>query len=287
MFFDKQGVACDWSQKYKFFTNSCMLPHTNSSFTILDAVDSTNNYAMAKVHAGLAKQGDAFFSPYQINGKGQRGKVWLSGQGQSIAISIVLEPHPLKIPQQFHLSAAVSLACFDFFRIYAGDETKIKWPNDIYWRDRKAGGILIENIIGNASGKKELAAADEKQTPKSIWKFAIAGIGININQTGFDTALKNPVSLKQITGKDFNITELAMELQKSVLQRVDEVLAQPFEKLLKQYNHCLYKLNQSLQLKKGNIIFETVVKGVNENGQLFTADRVDNFFDFGEIEWLL
>ena len=264
-----------------------MLPPTESTFTILDAVDSTNNYAMAKVHAGLAKQGDAFFSAMQTNGKGQRGKVWLSGQGQSIAISIVLQPDALKISQQFQLSVAVSLGCFDFFTAYAGDETKIKWPNDIYWRDRKAGGILIENIIGKPSGKKKIPAADEKQLAKSSWKFAIAGIGININQTVFDDSLKKPVSLKQITGKDFSLAELARELQQSVLKRVDALMMQPFEKLLQQYNNCLYKLNQPVILKKGDIVFETIIKGVNENGQLFTTDSIDNFFEFGEVEWLL
>ena len=84
-----------------------------------------------------------------------------------------------------------SLPAYDFFNFYAIDETSIKWPNDIYWRDRKAGGILIENIL---QGKK--------------WKFAIVGIGININQTLFPASLPNPVSLKQITGKTFNVVEL-------------------------------------------------------------------------------
>jgi BirA family biotin operon repressor/biotin-[acetyl-CoA-carboxylase] ligase len=253
---------------------------SNSSFTVLDSVDSTNNYAMAKVHAGLAKHGDGWYAQHQTAGKGQRGKNWHTGNGKNIALSIAIEPLPLLISEQFKLSAAIALACFDFFSEYAGDETKIKWPNDIYWRDRKAGGILIENIIGKS-------AATGKGTNTSSWKFAIAGIGININEANFDPALTNAVSLKQITGKDFEPVEMAKELHQMVLKRVNELYEKPFEVLLKSYNTNLYKINQSVHLKKNNINFETVIKGVTATGQLYTTDRIDNFFDFGEVEWIL
>ena len=252
----------------------------NSAFTVLDSVDSTNNYAMAKVHAGLAKHGDGWYAHHQTTGKGQRGKKWHTGNGKNIAISIVIEPSRLLISEQFKLSAATALACFDFFSAYAGDETTIKWPNDIYWRDRKAGGILIENVIGKSTGTASPAN-------RSKWKFAIAGIGININENSFDTELTNAVSLKQITGKDFEPVELAKQLHQLVLKRVHELYEKPFEAVLKEYNKHLYKINQPVWLKKNNIDFESVIKGVTETGQLYTTDRIDNFFDFGEVEWIL
>ena len=254
--------------------------HSNSAFIVFDSVDSTNNYAMAKVHAGLAKHGDGWFAHHQTTGKGQRGKSWHTGNGKNIAMSIVIEPSPLLISEQLKLSAAIAMACFDFFNKYAGEETTIKWPNDIYWRDRKAGGILIENIIGKVG-------AIGKQSNKSSWKFAIAGIGININETDFDPELANAVSLKQITGKDFEPVELAKQLQQIVLKRVKELHQKPFDVLLKEYNNNLYKINQAVRLKKNNIEFESVIKGVTETGQLYTTDRIDNFFDFGEVEWIL
>ncbi|MBC7509247.1 MAG: biotin--[acetyl-CoA-carboxylase] ligase [Ferruginibacter sp.] len=257
---------------------------TNPSFTVLDTVDSTNNYAMAKVHAGLAIHGDAWFSFNQTSGKGQRTKNWHAGNRQNIALSIVVVPKPLSMYQQFKLSAIVALACFDFFSFYAGGETKIKWPNDIYWRDRKAAGILIENVIG-ASISKNQQRTDE--TADSLWKYAVVGIGININQTAFDGELKAAVSLKQITGKDSDIVALAKELHLLVLNRVDEFLRMPFEKILEQYNELLFKKDEMVRLKKGNIIFDTMIKSVTQNGQLFTIDNIHNFFNFGEVEWLL
>jgi len=245
------------------------------SFTILGSVDSTNNYAMAKAHAGLANHGDAFFAHEQTGGKGQRGKAWHTGNGENIAISIVAGAKQLQVAQQFPLSVAVALGCHDFFNHYAGNETFIKWPNDIYWRDRKAGGVLIENIIG------------KDKWGGSLWKFAVIGIGININQAYFDAALKNGVSLKQITGKNFDAVELAKQLQEMVLARVGSITEKPFDELLREYNERLYKKNCTVKLKKGAIEFDTTIKSVMANGQLFTTDRVDNFFDFGEVEWVV
>jgi BirA family transcriptional regulator, biotin operon repressor / biotin---[acetyl-CoA-carboxylase] ligase len=280
-FFFLLADACSLQlySKVQFLYQSLRMHLFNSAFSVLDSVDSTNNYAMAKVHAGLARHGDGWYAKEQTAGKGQRGKKWHTGEGDNIAMSIVIEPSPLLISEQFKLSAAVALACFDFFNGYAGADTKIKWPNDIYWRDRKAGGILIENIIGKP-GK-------EKTNSRSKWKYAIAGIGVNINEAGFDQSISSAVSLKQITGKNFQPIELAKELQQKVLVRIDALFNNPFEKILDEYNINLYKMNQPVRLKKNSIEFETIIKGVTATGQLFTTDRVDNFFDFGEVEWVL
>ncbi len=246
------------------------MPYTGSSFVFLKQVDSTNNYAMAMVHAGMAKHGNAWFTDHQTAGKGQRGKAWATGEGQNIALSIVLIPPKLKIIHPFQLSVAVALATFDFFSSYAGEETQIKWPNDIYWRDRKAGGILIENKFSG-----------------NHWKWAVVGIGLNINQTQFDESLINPVSLTQITGKSFDPERLARELHAAILKRTSQLLTKSYETVLGEYNQHLYKKQQSVRLKKDNMVFETVIKGVSSKGQLLTADAIERHFDFGEVEWIV
>ena len=234
----------------------------------LTSVDSTNNYAMGQVHAAMAKHGEAWFAYEQTAGKGQRGRNWLGRPGENIAISIVLFPLQLKTSQPFVLSMVIALACHELFASYAGDDTKIKWPNDIYWRDRKAGGILIENIFAG-----------------NQWKAAVVGIGININQIVFDPDLKNPVSLKQITGKDFDILAIASELHQLVMKRVD--IDQDDEMILAEYNRQLFSLNKKARLKKDNIIFETLVKGVSAQGQLITVDSTERLWEFGELSWII
>ena len=123
-------------------------------FIELQSIDSTNKYAMGLVHGNHlpdghneAQHGTAIFSHEQTAGKGQRGKNWVSEKDSNIALSILLNPYPLRIQDQFQLSVCVAVSVYEFFLKYTGDETTIKWPNDLYWRDRKAGGILIENVV--------------------------------------------------------------------------------------------------------------------------------------------
>jgi BirA family biotin operon repressor/biotin-[acetyl-CoA-carboxylase] ligase len=248
--------------------NLLSYPAIGQRLIILPSIDSTNNYAMGQAQAGLAGHGTVYFALEQTAGKGQRGKSWVTTTGENIMMSVVIEPHTLKTSDQFPLSAAIALGCYDFFKNYAGDETAIKWPNDIYWRDRKAGGILIENRIGNGQ-----------------WLYAIAGMGVNINQTQFAEGVTRPVSLKQITGKTHDIHLLAKELCASLENRYQS-LNDP-EKLLADYRAALYKRGQMVKLKKGNTVFETTIEGVTPQGQLTTRDALERYFEVGEVEWII
>ncbi len=223
---------------------------------------------MEAIQSGMAHHGMTWFTQEQTAGKGQRGKSWASEKGKNIAMSLVVQPRALQISNQFHLSAAVAVCCFDFVKRYAGDETKIKWPNDLYWRDRKAGGILIENIM---HGKE--------------WKWAVIGIGINVNQTSFDNALVNPVSLKQITGKELDNIELAKELHLQLMSNLTGNATVGI--IMEKYNEHLYKKNKPVSFKKEGIRFETVIKEVSPLGRLITVDAIEREFDFGELEWIL
>lgn len=251
-------------------------------FIELRSIDSTNKYAMALIHGDLlpdgqgeAQHGMAIFTHEQTAGKGQRGKNWVSQSGANIALSILLNPYPLSVTDQFKLSVCVAISTLDLFMKYAGDETKIKWPNDLYWRDRKAGGILIENMISTG------------QSTTGNWQWAIAGIGININQTVFPADLPNPVSLKQITGINFEPIGLAKELCFIIEKNYQSLIAEDFQSLFNKYQNHLYKKDEKVKLKKSNRVFETTIKGVSETGQLITQHSIEERFEFGEVEWVL
>ncbi|MEO5946568.1 MAG: biotin--[acetyl-CoA-carboxylase] ligase [Chitinophagaceae bacterium] len=245
--------------------------HTiGTPFVELQSVDSTNNYARQQIHAGMAQTGMAVFSHEQIAGKGQRGKVWASQKDVNIALSIVISPQPLLVTQQFQLSACLAVALQQFFMQYAGNATKIKWPNDLYWQDRKAGGILIENIIGSGGN----------------WVWAICGMGININQTTFSPHLPNPVSLKQITGKDFKIVQLAKDLCICLDEKFRDLKNLGFESIYNQYLLHLYKLNEKMKLKKDSRVFEATIRSVSPEGKLVVQHSIEEEFDFGEVEWV-
>lgn len=239
-------------------------------FVELLSVDSTNNYAMQIVHQGNAKHGTVYFAYSQFAGKGQRGKQWQTHPGENITMSVVLDTSSLRVSGLFTLSIAIALGVHDFFNSFVSENVFIKWPNDLYCGDRKAGGILIENII---RGKD--------------WQNAIAGIGININQTDFGSSVINAVSLKQITGKVYDPVQLAKQLCLFLEKRFRQLLGNEPKNLLRAYNAVLYKRGEEMKFKKGNMIFEGIIKDVNLDGQLTIDAGVEQAYDIGEIEWLI
>ena len=244
----------------------------------LSSIDSTNIYAISQIMEDMAVSGSCYRADFQTHGKGQQGKVWDSEKGENLLCSYVLSLSSLKkakelaetgtLSNQFGLSVAVSLAVSDFFSALAGEETKIKWPNDLYWRDRKAGGILIENKIRGAE-----------------WTWSIMGIGINVNQTQFNTAQGRPVSLKQITGKSFEINKLLHQLSSALTNRVNEWLLGQFETMLAEYNERLFMKGQEVKFKSNHIHFLAEVVGVNKEGKLLVNNGIEQSYNFGEIIW--
>jgi BirA family biotin operon repressor/biotin-[acetyl-CoA-carboxylase] ligase len=238
-------------------------------FVVLPKVDSTNNHAMKEAKMGNLSFGTVFFAQEQTHGKGQRSKTWESKPGENLMMSLYIDSRGLQVHQQVILSFATSIAAYNLLKKYAGDETCIKWPNDIYWRDRKAGGILIENVIkGNTLD------------------YSIIGIGININQTVFEQMDKQPVSLKQITGKTFDPVSLAKELCSELESILNEKEENLHDWLISKYNEALFKKGERVILKKENIQFEALIKGVNKKGNLVVEQGFEREFVFGEISWV-
>ena len=244
-------------------------------FTELTEVDSTNIYAMNQVKTNLAGHGAAFLAQKQWAGKGQMGKVWEAQTGQNILLSVVLDPKKLVFDglalEPSVVSMLVAVGCFNFFITYAGDETSIKWPNDIYWRDRKAAGILIENSFRGP-----------------IWQWSIAGMGVNINQTEFGTGLQKAVSLKQMTGKTFQVPALAKELCSHIEAALQMVVDKGPDTLLALYNNALYKKGEQVQLDiEGQKITATICR-VLSNGylEIETENGIKQSHALGAIHWL-
>jgi BirA family biotin operon repressor/biotin-[acetyl-CoA-carboxylase] ligase len=198
----------------------------------LSTIDSTNIYAMAQIKEGLAKSGSCIRADFQTNGKGQHGRVWESTKGQNLLCSYILELKQVdslkkwEPKDQIGFSAAVALGIRAFFDAYTNGDSRIKRPNDIYWRDRKAGGILIENILRGTE-----------------WTWSVIGIGININQTVFSPEAPNPVSLKQITGRDWEILSLQKALSKALTNSIQDWLKNGEENTLQNFCQHLIELD--------------------------------------------
>ena len=159
---------------------------------VLEETDSTNRYLnqLCNQHPGTIPEFTTVSARFQTAGKGQRGNSWESEKNKNLLFSIVLYPDFLEAKRQFILSQIVSLAIKEELDKWT-DHISIKWPNDIYYKDLKICGILIENDLNGCSIGR-----------------SICGIGLNINQETFLSDAPNPVSLKQITGDEHNCDEI-------------------------------------------------------------------------------
>jgi BirA family biotin operon repressor/biotin-[acetyl-CoA-carboxylase] ligase len=238
-------------------------------FNILDNVDSTNNYAMAKVHEGLANHGDGWYAKSQTSGKGQRGKNWEAASDQNIILSIVIKPALCFRLKPFCFSAYIALCCSQFLEKISNCKVYIKWPNDLYMNDRKAGGILIENQFSGTE-----------------WKWAIVGVGINVNEDQITQKVSRAIALKEIVGHSLNPLALSQLLHQEMLQGLSAVTEANVHELIAAYNTRLYKKNEIVKLRQGNAVFSTTIKEVADTGELITHDVMERTLPFGSVEWL-
>ena len=206
--------------------------------------DSTNRWLRER-----GGEGDmVVVADYQTAGKGQGNNSWESEWGKNLLFSVLYHPQRIPANRQFHISMAVSLAIADALGEHIGD-VSIKWPNDIYWRNAKICGILIENrLLG--------------QTIRD----SIIGVGVNVNQRQFHSNAPNPVSLWQIHGHE---TDLELLLQ-SILDKFTLYINK--KEIKTQYLHQLYRRKgfHPYADKEGSFMAEIV--DVEDDGHLLLCD---------------
>lgn len=217
------------------------------------------------------RHGDVVWAERQTAGRGQRGHTWHSPEGENLTFSVVLEPRFLPVGEQFMLCEAVALALVDTFADY-GIDTRIKWTNDIYAGDRKLVGMLIEHSYAGANLSR-----------------TIVGIGINVNQTAFDPALPNPVSMAQLAGRPFDRAEVLDTFLNRCRDRYATLERGENRMLQTDYRNRMYRLGERRPylLPDGTRI-EGAIEGVRPSGELLLrhADGSCGAYLFREIEFV-
>jgi BirA family biotin operon repressor/biotin-[acetyl-CoA-carboxylase] ligase len=237
----------------------------------LDSVDSTNNYARNLLSGQRPVEGTVVFAREQYAGRGQMGNTWKTETGKNLTASVVLYPDFLDADKQFFLNMAVALAVKDFCEFVLSDEVKIKWPNDIYFGDKKLGGILIENTISGS----QIATS-------------VIGIGLNVNQREFDASLPNPVSMIQIHYGQYDIRALVNELSGFIEKYYLQLKQKHFNFLDRAYTDALYRYQQTHEFKKGETIMRGEITGVTKEGKLvIDSNGKEHRFGFKEIEYII
>lgn len=233
--------------------------------------DSTNTY-LEKLSA--QKQLDNFttvISDFQYQGHGQGSNVWESENEKNLLFSFILYPNFCEANKQFHLSQLISLAIKETLDQYT-DGISIKWPNDIYWNDRKIGGILIENRLGEGRIKD-----------------CVIGVGLDVNQRVFHSDAPNPVSLYQILGHDTDRQPLLVQ----VVERFDHYYRAiengDYATIAAGYMSYLYRLRGFHTYRDAGGTFEAALVEVEDDGHLVLRDREGRIrsYAFKEVEIII
>ncbi len=234
----------------------------------LDSIDSTNNYAMQLIDADKALHGLTIVAQSQTAGKGQRGKTWTDAPGQSLLMSVIVIPWQ-GISSQFAFNGSVATAIVKVLQFLDNQwNINIKWPNDIIVNDKKAGGILIENVLRG-----------------SQWLYSVIGLGLNVKQGHFPPDLPNATSLKIASGKDFDLTKLGTDISESILSEIATHTSD--QEKLNSYNRFLYKKGAQQSFTDNNGRWDATIVAVHTDGtiELKLEDGSTAFYHHGQILW--
>lgn len=227
---------------------------------------STNDEAALLVEKQNVIEGTIVTTDNQTAGRGQRGNSWDSAPGKNLTFSIILKPGFVAIVQQFDLNIAVSLGITDYLNTEKNG-FEVKWPNDIYFNDRKVCGILLHNTIkGNHIA------------------HTIAGIGLNVNQQEFD--LPSATSISLITGKVYNLQEVFERVITSIEKRYLQLRRREIDQLKQEYLQRMYRFGQDCLYRAGDV-FSGRITGVSDEGRLeIETGKGMRQFGFKEVEFL-
>ncbi len=238
----------------------------------LKEVDSTNTFLKNLLsNSKPLPEGTVIMAEDQFAGRGQQQNKWFTEAGKNLTFSLLLKPVFLDLKQQFGLTQAISLGVAKTLENVAGNGIKIKWPNDIYFHNKKLGGILVENMV-------------QGQTINN----SVIGIGLNINQEHFPAHLPNAISLRQILQTDYDLKALLCDICNHIEAYYLQLKAGKFKELYTAYSACLLGVNEVNKFRSGGKIFEGIITGTTAEGLLkVNIAGAVHHYNLKEIEFIL
>lgn len=216
-------------------------------------------------------EGTVIMADHQYAGRGQKEMTWYTEPGKNLTFSLLLKPAFLKISDQFSLNMVVSLAVRKALAKRLGEEVRVKWPNDIYYKNQKLGGMLIENVLAG-----------------STYKSAIIGLGINVNQKQFAEQIANKaVSISQILQADVDLIQVLAEICSYIESGYLKLKAGNFSSLKAEYISVLYRFGEIAAYRQSDEVFNGEISDISPEGLLgLRRNDTTCYYNFKEIEFL-
>lgn len=238
-----------------------------------ETLDSTNNEALRRLD-GLDNL-SVLAAREQTAGRGQRGNRWHAAPGENLTFSLVFKPgFPLPAAEAFGISRAAALAVREYLQS-RGISAFVKWPNDIYVRNRKICGMLVENALQDG-----------------FVRASVIGIGLNVNQRTFRPDLVNPVSMALVSGENYT-PETELEALCGFLAAALGALAVPEETAAqaRRYRDALYRLGERHEYVRcaDGTSFHARIRDVDSTGRLLLENEKGEreSFAFKEISFVI
>lgn len=223
-----------------------------------DEINSTNVFLYDKISENNDISDMVVVAAHQTAGRGMDKNRWESEAGMNLLFSIALNVNFLEAENQFKISQAVSVAIVETLSQFVDDKRLfIKWPNDIYFGDKKLAGMLIQNTIeGRMMG------------------VSIIGIGLNVNQIEFSKDIPNPISLKMISGQDFDLDNLLNQLVSSIKTKVESLRDKENQnEINEKYVSRSYRFGIWSDYFYQNQVKSMIIRGFDKYGRLLLHDK--------------
>lgn len=237
----------------------------------LEQIDSTNAY-LQRQQSGHDIRNWVVSTDEQTAGKGMGSNGWESEVGKNLTFSLALDMGFLPAERQFLLSEAVPLGIIEVLdTLLPSKKLSIKWPNDIYFENRKLAGILINSTI-----------------KANMMDVSIIGIGLNVNQMKFQDWPTHPISLKMVTGKEYDLKPLLEQIAERILIKVQQLQSTPTS-IEKDYLKRLFRYRTWADYEIEGKILRLFMTGIDSFGrlQLLDTENKPYCFDIKEIRFII
>ena len=208
----------------------------------------------------------------QTAGKGMGNNGWESEVGKTLTFSWAVDVSFLPAARQFLLSEAVALGLYEaLIPLIPVEKLHIKWPNDIYYEKRKLAGILINSTI-----------------KANLMDVSIIGIGLNVNQMQFQDWPTHPISLKTITGEEYDLQPLLEQIAEHIIKKVELLKSDPVA-IEQEYLKRLFRYRTWADYEVGGEIMRLFMTGIDQFGRLQLVDAAQKAYSFEikEIKFVL
>ncbi|HDM8167106.1 TPA: bifunctional biotin--[acetyl-CoA-carboxylase] ligase/biotin operon repressor BirA [Vibrio harveyi] len=243
-----QGRGYQLAQPLQLLDEQRLQAYADTQLELISVIDSTNQYLLEKVDD--SDKGRVCLAEYQAKGRGRRGRQWISPFGTNLYLSMYWRLDA-GMAAAMGLSLVVGIAAVEAIEEMGIQGVKLKWPNDIYYEDKKLAGILVE-MSGQAGGAAHL----------------VIGMGLNIGMPDLQPEIDQPwTTLNQVSDSlDIDRNQLAINLIEHWKKALEEYEMTGLGGFVERWNRLDNFIGRPVKLLMGPREIHGVVKGIDQQG---------------------